>query len=60
MQSKFIPLHYIESAVGRKKLASALIKVTEDIGGASFMTPKGQAGIPPIQRERFNETALNP
>ena len=24
------------------------------------MTPKGQAGIPPIQRERFNETALNP
>ena len=60
MQSKFIPLHYIESAAGRKKLASALIKVTDEIGGASFMTPKGQAGIPPIQRERFNETALNP
>eukprot|EP01045_Picozoa_sp_COSAG04_P013902 COSAG04_NODE_1011_length_8770_cov_3.106677_2_plen_672_part_00 len=60
MQSKFIPLHYIESAAGRKKLASALIKVTEEIGGASFMTPKGQAGIPPIQRERFDETALNP
>jgi hypothetical protein len=29
-------------------------------GGASFMTPKGQVGLPEEQRGWFNQTALNP
>jgi hypothetical protein len=37
-----------------------MIKVTEQIGGASFMTPKGQAGIPEEQQGWFNKTSLNP
>ena len=52
--------HYIETESGHSKLVSTLVKVTEEIGGASFMTPKGQAGLPAVQRTWFNKTALNP
>lgn len=60
MQSKFVPLHYIKTSKGRKTLSSALIEVAHTIGSASFMTPKGQAGIPAEQQEWFKKTALNP
>ena len=60
MQSKFIPQHYIETESGRSNLASTLMRVSEEIGGASFMTPKGQVGIPDEQKKWFAKTSLNP
>ena len=61
MMSKFIPLSYIETAEGRRKLAAGLIKVLQvGAGGQSFMTPKGQAGIAEALVREFNFTALNP
>lgn len=60
MMSKFIPLHYIETAAGRKMLAASLIQVMEIVGGAGIMTPKGQAGLSAELVEEFKTTALNP